>query len=198
MKTRTLFPSALGLSLALVANVAHASEPTYAPPPAPMPPSGDVPAAVPVSPIPDGFSFKGDFGGAYRSIYATGMWDANLELAVGAITGSGGWYGTMGASLGKTSGGLSEQQFRFGVEWENGFDRLRLGLGLQSGYVMIHRVTDAEVMDSFSAGLHGFAAYELYQWEGHALRAQLRMDVEQYLAADAPTWGPTLGLGIRY
>lgn len=113
-----------------------------------------------------------------RSLYGSLIALGGVDIAVGADTRAGSFYGAIGAAGGRTESGLSYGQFTVGPDLEWSIDILRLGVHPRIGYTAIGRVTEGKPFELFSWGIGALVGVDLYRNEGltFALAAEPRLD----------------------
>ncbi|MFT3764259.1 MAG: hypothetical protein QM820_01865 [Minicystis sp.] len=172
--------------------------PAYgAPPPSPyeLPPEHE----PPLRPArPTGFSFKIWAGPAYRRIYDISIPAADFGMSFGGR----GWYGEIGALLGRTDHGLLFWQLRPQATGEANLGRVRLGGGAGFTVLGVERVTTGSFIVGAGIGLSGFVTVDLVQSDRHALYLGAKMVVDWLPGgstdSDGVIWGPSAALGYRF
>jgi hypothetical protein len=146
-----------------------------------------------------GFSMKVAAGGSFRRLYTIPIGAADLSLAFGSQTRSGGWYGGAGLLLGSTEHGLDVTQLRFGASWEAPIDRLHLGLSIRASITMIDRASNGGTLIADGYGGTFFLSYDVVSKPNYALYAVLEPSADALNGNDSPVLlGGTLGVGARF
>ncbi len=110
--------------------------------------------------------FKLTASGGARSLYRSLIALGGVEVAAGADTKAGSFYGAIGGAGGVTESGLSYGQFTVGPDLEWNLDILRLGVHPRIGYTAIGRVTEGQPFELFNWGLGALIGLDLYRSAG--------------------------------
>jgi hypothetical protein len=146
-----------------------------------------------------GFSAKLFVGPAYRRVYRISILAADIGLAAGAQTSSGGWYGTVHTLIGSTRYGLHTFELSTGFSWEWAIDRLHLGLNPQTSYIQFSRTTNEQLMQDAGFGIFGFATVDVIRTKPLALILGVRGGGNCYMfGQDTWVYGITGAAGVRY
>lgn len=111
-------------------------------------------------------SFKVMASAGARSLYGSLIGLGGLEVAAGADTKAGSFYGAIGGAGGRTETGLSYGQFTVGPDLEWSIDILRLGVHPRIGYTAIGRVTEGQPFELFNWGIGALIGVDLYRSGG--------------------------------
>lgn len=130
------------------------------------------------------FAFKASATGGVRNLYGSLIGLGGIEVAAGADTRAGGFYGAIGGAGGRTEGGLSYGQFTIGPDLEWSVEILRLGLHPRFGYIAIGRVTEDEPFELFNWGIGALVGLDLYSNEGVTFAFGVEPKVEWGMAVD--------------
>lgn len=131
------------------------------------------------------FAFKASAIGGVRSLYGSLIGLGGIEVAAGADTKAGSFYGAFGGAGGRTEGGLSYGQFTIGPDLEWSIDILRLGVHPRVGYIAIGRVTEGGPFELFNWGIGALVGLDLYRSEGLTFALGVEPKLE---------WATTVGL----
>ena len=141
-------------------------------------------------------------GATYRTLYSSSLTGGTIDLGLGAELAPGALYGTVGIVLGSTKYGLNTQMYSFGSSWEFHIDRVRLGAGLQAGYLQISRITQPDhPMGAVFVGVHLSLTVDLFAASHHALYLGARLSGDSVSAnqdSGAFAVGPTAFAGLRF
>lgn len=151
------------------------------------------------------FGMKWGGGGIVDRIAGGDFFGGYGELALGAERRDGGYFLAMSAGGGSTGGGLSYQEFLFGIDFEWPVEFLRLGVRPRIGWIGVDRVTQDEKMDAFRGGVGLYAGADLFNTDGFVvgLSAEPRIDVVDSVgyADEAPPYaafGVRVGMSFRF
>ncbi|MBW2534602.1 MAG: hypothetical protein JRI55_24125 [Deltaproteobacteria bacterium] len=149
-----------------------------------------------------GFAAKLRVGPAYRQLFFSSILAVDADVSLGAQTGLGGFYGTLGALYGSTIEGLWTLQIPVGATWEAPvMEGLHVGGGPNASFLAIKRATTGNLMTDMGVGLHAFGSYDVFADDDAAIFVELDLAGDYHLAGDAwpPAllYGATLGLGVR-
>ena len=209
MSRRVALCSVVASAALLSPAAAHAQSP---PPPPPAPPTYAVtppPDAEALAPSPAssgqtgwfagqrGFSFKLGLGTAYRRLYSVPIGAADIDLAFGAQTRSGGWYGAVGMLLGSTAEGLATTQIHLGPSWEAPIGPVHLGVSPEASLLIVSRASADSRMGSATLGGAAFTTVDVVSGESYALTLGFKATVDALTDGDGPMWGGTASLGLR-
>lgn len=102
-------------------------------------------------------SIKLEAGATYRWLYNISFGGAQLALLVGAERKSVAFYGELETFIGSSRYGLLTSEVLLGFQAEARLARFRLGGGIQTGFLLIRRITNENIMWHFVIGpsLHG-------------------------------------------
>lgn len=174
--------------------------PTVAPDQA-DPDEGDVESVVPKR---THFAFGAGAGATALDFHSDALFLGGAFLSFGADTRVGMFDGVLKYERGSTEHGLGAENFSVGGGFSWALDRLRLGVGLHSGFFSVDRITSDASFDYFTLGLDGLLGVELVRAGGFSLALALRPRVAAALqftlldeSDDTATAGATLGLEIR-
>lgn len=201
---RTL-ASALVLASVLAVVPARAEDaPTPADPSASAaqdPDEGDVESLVPKR---THFAFGAGAGATAIDFHSDAIFLGGAFLSFGADTRVGMFDGVVKYERGSTEHGLGAQSFAAGGGFSWALDRLRLGVGVHTGWFSVDRITSDSSFDFVTLGLDGLLGVELVRTGGFSLALALRPRVAAALqfaileaSDDTAIGGATLGLEIR-
>lgn len=150
-----------------------------------------------------GFSSKLSAGFAYRNLYGIPILAADLQLALGAATRRGSFYGTLGAMLGDTQYGLPVRQIVIGGAYEGAVSkRIRLGVEPRVTYIAITRATSGHAMSDLGLGVHVAGSVDLFHVGWFVMHLGARAGLDVFPGGDSPTTplllGATAFAGFRY
>jgi hypothetical protein len=131
------------------------------------------------------FAFKASANGGVRTLFGSLIGLGGIEVAAGADTKAGSFYGAFGGAGGRTEGGLSYGQFTIGPDLEWSVDVLRLGVHPRVGYIAIGRVTEGGPFELFNWGIGGLVGIDLYRNDGITFALGVEPKLE---------WATTVGL----
>lgn len=172
--------------------------PPQQPPPAYPPPETSSPPAR----AKDGnvHSIKLEAGGALRKLEGVGFLGMDYRGSFGAENEDVGHYGHVAFVWGATSEKLRTYGVNAGYSFDARIEFLRLGFGVQLGYLWVRRATLDAHLAAFGAGAFGHMSADLVKLgrRGHnALFVDVRVEGMGYLE-DVVFWGPSVTLGFRF
>lgn len=146
-----------------------------------------------------GFAAKLSVGPAVHRLHEIWVISGDAEVAIGAQTPSGGWYGTVGARFGSTDGGLGSQQLGAGLSWEAPVvPHWHLGVGLDLTGVWFDRVSSDGTISDFGAGGRVFTTYDVLHRAPVAIFVGAELGIDAYVDNGVtPLYGGGLRLGAR-
>lgn len=146
-------------------------------------------------------SFRGQLGYQYTHMYGVPINAGRLRLGVGLQNDSMGHYLTASSMVGETETGRRAWDLRVGYEGELRLAGIvRLGAGLEIGYVFIRRASIDERMWALGIGAHVHGSVDALSWgfrDDHALYIDARIEGHIHFG-NADLWGPTLSVGLRF
>ncbi|MFP6683485.1 MAG: hypothetical protein VB934_02180 [Polyangiaceae bacterium] len=146
-----------------------------------------------------GFSMKVSAGPSYRRIYRVDAGGAQIGVAFGGQTGSGGWYGAVRAELGQTDRGLSIRHLGLGPTWEAPIGPWRFGFGAHSGIISIQRASSGAWLTDVTLGGHLFSTVDVYRTSSYAATVGLFFATEGMDGDDPPQMHHVSArLGVRF
>ena len=111
------------------------------------------------------------------------------------------WSSTKRQSLGATESERRVWDLRFGYSGELRLAGIvRLGIGLETGYLFIRRASVDERMWALGIGAEAHVGVDALTWgprDDHALYLEARIDGHMHFG-NADMWGPTVSAGIRF
>ncbi|MEZ4258450.1 MAG: hypothetical protein R3B36_05255 [Polyangiaceae bacterium] len=183
---------------------APAPAPTYAPAPAQPAPQAAAPSAAPAAAEDDDGpskpSLKLELGGSLRRLHDFGVTGLDWRFGVGAQNKAFGHYATVGGLWGATSERLRTCSVMAGYNFDFRFvEVLRLGVGLELGYLWVRRASVDTRMFALGAGGYFHLSADLAPLDKEGRRA-LYVDVRMQASIhyeDAVYWGPSALVGLR-
>jgi hypothetical protein len=179
----------------------------YPPPPQAQPaPAQPAPAAPPLkekgeaSPDKPVHSIKLEAGGGLRKIEGVSFVGMDLHAGFGAEDDTLGHYGYLGFLWGSTSESLRSYGLNVGYNLDVRIEFVRLGFGIQAGFMWVRRATLDAHLVALGAGAFGHMSADLVKLGrgGHdALYFDVRIEGMGYLK-DVAVWGPSVMLGFRF
>lgn len=146
-------------------------------------------------------SFRGQLGYQYTHMYGVPINAGRLRLGVGLQNDSMGHYMTFSSMVGETETSRRAWDLRVGYEGELRLAGIvRLGAGLEIGYVFIRRASIDERMWALGIGAHIHGSVDALTWgfrDDHALYIDARIEGHIHFG-NADLWGPTLSVGLRF
>jgi hypothetical protein len=146
-----------------------------------------------------GLSAKLVAGPALHRLHELWVISGDVELGIGAQTGSGGWYGTLGGRFGSTDGGLAFRQLGIGASWEAPVEpRWHVGLGFDISYAGFDRASTDGTIGDLGLGGRAFTTYDVVHGDSAAVFLGLELGADAYVSAGTtPLYGGGLRLGAR-
>lgn len=146
-------------------------------------------------------SFRGQLGYQYTQMFGVPINAGRLRLGVGLQNDVMGHYMTFSSMVGETETGRRAWDLRVGYEGDLRLAGIvRLGAGLELGYVFIRRASIDERMWALGIGAHVHASIDALTWgfrDDHALYVDARLEGHIHFG-NADLWGPTLSVGLRF
>jgi hypothetical protein len=177
----------------------------------PQPSATPYPTQTPTTPTPvvapekklDEFkpALKVQLGYQYARMYGIPISAGRLRLGVGAQNDVQAHYFTFSSMVGATETDRRVWDLRVGYEGELRLVGIvRLGLGLETGYVFVRRASIDERMWALGIGAQAHVGVDAITWgprDDHALYLEARIEGHIHWG-NADMWGPTLSLGFRF
>jgi len=180
--------------------------PNYPPPGAAYPPyppptatfeDGGRPAAITV-PRRSSLLVSIELGPAAHYAYHESLYAGRLSLLIGAQDSRFGGGVLVEGDFGKTSPGLQSEAFNVGPAFRFPLTRwLGVGFGVASTFVIVHRVTNNEVLSDFRWGPWLQLTADLARGEAGALFLGLRGGVDYSFGDNSAGFSGALTLGFR-
>jgi hypothetical protein len=146
-------------------------------------------------------SFRGQLGYQYTHMFGVPINAGRLRLGVGLQNDDMGHYMTFSSMVGETETGRRAWDLRVGYEGELRLAGIvRLGAGLEIGYVFVRRASIDERQWALGIGAHVHGSVDALTWgfrDDHALYVDARIEGHIHFG-NADLWGPTLSIGVRF
>jgi hypothetical protein len=192
VKARLATVAALAAAALLAPRTSRANEEPLAPPVDAQPTAGSAAPTEPDARVSD-FHVLVSSGASYRSIFALPVESWNLGLGAGFdISRHVAFYLRGTYERGRTPAGLDTQYIQLGASLEGVFGPLRPGVGVDlPSYFGVRRISDGTWDGQAGVGLFALLGLDLVRFDGHALFAAVRLDVDLF----APDWSFTTLVG---
>jgi hypothetical protein len=146
-------------------------------------------------------AIKAQLGYQYARMYGVPINAGRFRLGVGAQNDVQAHYFTFSSFIGATETERRIWDLRVGYEGELRLvGILRLGLGLEMGYVFVRRASIDERMWALGIGAQAHVGLDAVTWgprDDHALYVEARIEAHIHFG-NADMWGPTLSVGVRF
>jgi hypothetical protein len=146
-------------------------------------------------------AIKAQLGYQYARMYGIPIQAGRFRLGVGAQNDVQAHYFTFSSFIGATETERRIWDLRVGYEGELRLvGILRLGLGLEMGYVFVRRASIDERMWALGIGAQAHVGLDAVTWgprDDHALYVEARIEAHIHFG-NADMWGPTLSVGVRF
>jgi hypothetical protein len=185
----------------IIVELPPASPPEPVAPPPPIEVAPQEPYRPPPQVLP---AFRIEGGATFTRIYDIPINGGQGSLAVGAeFPGPFAIYGNLTLFGGQQETGLSAVHVKLGGEVEGRFGRLRLGAGVNVGYLSLGQATTNSDIAALTFGVEGRVSFDVLRWgerEKGALFVVGKIGGDAIGGWDASPWiwGPTVGLGARF
>jgi hypothetical protein len=182
--------------------VTYAPAPTYTAPPPPAP--APRPSA-PQEPVEEGEgrerpSFKLELGATARQVHGLALTGGDGRIGFGAQSRTIAHYAGIGFFYGGTEHGLRSYALMFGWGMEGRFERFRVGIGAEAGWLFVRRATLNKRMYALGIGAWVQATFDLVKMGRHedgAFYAGVRLAGSLHYG-EAGFWGPSVLAGLRF
>src|SRR5262249_31700131 len=176
----------------VVAPPPSASAAPAAPPPPPKPEEPDISEFHP--------SFNMEAGGTLKKPDDFGVTARDLRGAVGAENAWVGHYFTIGFVWGATSENLRTYDLMLGYNLDFRISIVRLGAGIETGYLWVRRASVDSRMFALGIGAYGHGGIDIVQFGpnerfGFYVHARFSGSITY---TNPALWGPSLMRGVRY
>jgi hypothetical protein len=146
-------------------------------------------------------AIKAQLGYQYARLHSVPINAGRFRLGVGAQNDVQAHYFTFSSFVGATETDRRVWDLRVGYEGELRLAGiLRLGLGLETGYVFVRRASIDERMWALGIGAQAHVGVDAVAWgprDDHALYVEARIEGHIHWG-NADMWGPTLSVGVRF
>jgi hypothetical protein len=140
-------------------------------------------------------------GYQYARLHSVPINAGRFRLGVGAQNDAQAHYFTFSSFVGATETERRVWDLRVGYEGELRLVGIvRLGLGLEAGYVVVRRASIDERMWALGVGAQAHVGVDAVTWgprDDHALYVEARIEGHIHFG-NADMWGPTLSVGLRF
>lgn len=146
-------------------------------------------------------SIKAQLGYQHARMYGVASNGGRFRLGVGAQNDVQAHFFTFSSMIGATETDRRIWDLRVGYSGELRLvGILRLGLGVETGYVFVRRATVDERMWALGIGVEAHVGVDAITWgarDDHALYLEARIEGHIHFG-NADMWGPTLSVGVRF
>jgi hypothetical protein len=145
-------------------------------------------------------SVKLEAGGTIRKLDGFGVTALDLRAGVGAENKSVGHYFSLGYMWGSTSESLRTYSLMLGYNLDFRIFIVRLGAGLEAGYLWVRRASVDSRMFALGVGAYVHGGADIVQFGpqnrfGLYVDARLQGDIHY---TNTNIWGPSLVVGVRF
>lgn len=146
-------------------------------------------------------AIKAQLGFQHARMFGVPINGGRFRLGVGAQNDAQAHFFTFSSMIGATETDRRMWDLRVGYSGEvRAAGILRVGLGIETGYVFVRRATVDERMWALGIGVEAHLGVDAVTWgprDDHALYLEARIEGHIHWG-NADMWGPTLSVGLRF